>query len=87
MKTEIATRPARVFRNGNSVAVRLPNGWAKPGMAFKISRNGTGIHLAENDSKPKTVADMLDRMAKYGLQAEEFVREQLPFPDRECFKD
>jgi len=83
MKTEVATRPARVFRNGNSVAVRLPRGWAKPGMAFKVSRNGAGIHLAASAKKPRTLAELLARMRQYGLENEEFVREQPPFPVRD----
>jgi virulence-associated protein VagC len=83
MKAEIAKRPARVFRNGNSVAVRLPKGWAKAGMTYTISRNGAGIHLAANEKKPRTLAEVLARMRQYDLADEKFVRVQPPYPVRD----
>jgi virulence-associated protein VagC len=87
MKTETSPRAARSFRNGNSVAVRMPKGWVKPGVAFKVSRNGQHITLKSCEKRPRTVAQVLERMAKYGLQNEPFEREQLPAQDRDFFKD
>jgi len=83
MKTETFPRPARSFRNGNSIAVRLPKGWVKPGMAFKVSRHGELITLESDTQKPKTLADVLKRMRKYNLADEEFVREHIQFPARD----
>jgi virulence-associated protein VagC len=87
MKTEIANRPARVFRNGNSVAVRLPHGWAKPGTLMEARRNGKNISLALYKRKPKTLAELLALMRAAGPDPGPFVREQPPFPDRDFMKD
>ena len=87
MKTEIATRPARVFRNGNSVAVRLPKGWAKAGTLMEAQRNGTNISLELYKKKPKTLAELLARMRAAGPDPGPYIREQPPFPEREFMKD
>ncbi len=87
MKTEFATRPARVFRNGNSVAVRLPNGWAKAGAVMQASRHGKYISLELREKKPKTLAELLARIRAIGPEPGPFVREQPPFPERDFMKD
>ena len=45
------------------------------------------ITLKSCEKRPRTVAQVLERMAKYGLQNEPFEREQLPAQDRDFFKD
>jgi virulence-associated protein VagC len=87
MKSEVATRPARVFRNGNSVAVRLPKGWAKPGMLMQASRNGRSITLKSKIEKPKTLGEVLKEIWAAGPDPGPFVRQQPPLQVREFMKD
>jgi virulence-associated protein VagC len=83
MKSAVTTRPAKIFRNGNSVAVRLPKGWAKPGAAAQMRVTGKRIILEKTNSRPKTLAEVLQRMRRYDLIDEPFVREQPPYPVRD----
>ncbi len=87
MKTEVATRPSRVFRNGNSVAVRLPNGWAKPGALMQARRQGKHISLELQEKRPKTLAEVLALIRAAGPDPGPFIREQPPFSEREFMKD
>jgi virulence-associated protein VagC len=87
MKSEVATRPARVFRNGNSVAVRLPKGWAKPGMLMQASRNGHSITLKAEKQAPKTLGEVLKQIWASGPDPGPFVRVQPPFPKRDFMDD
>jgi len=87
MKSEVATRPARVFKNGNSVAVRLPKGWAKAGTLMQVSRNGHHITLKAGKQKPKTLLEVLKQIWAAGPDPGPFVREKVSFPERDFMKD
>ena len=49
-------RRTRVFRSGNSLAVRLPAGWSKEGSAVTVTREGSKMIV---ESELTTLADAL----------------------------
>jgi virulence-associated protein VagC len=87
MNSATLTRPSRVFRNGNSIAVRLPKGWALPGTSLRTRQTRNRIILEKDNKKPKTLGEMMARIRDSGPDPGPFVREQLPFSERDFMKD
>ncbi len=76
----------KTFKSGNSVAVRLPKGFAVPaGMDVELEKSGNRvtIRLTRDEAEAKRrwldALDALDRLPKPGkIEA----REPIEFPDR-----
>lgn len=83
MKAATSSRPVRVFRNGNSLAVRLPKGWATAGTVMQAKQKGQSIILEKTTAKPKTLAEVLERMRAAGPDPGPFIRVQPPYPVRD----
>lgn len=51
---------AKLFRNGNSLAVRLPKAYRLPGKEVKISRNGNQVILEPIEQTWDMLAESLE---------------------------
>ncbi len=76
----------KTFKSGNSVAVRLPKGFAIPaGAEVELSRNGNRVTMQLStdpaEAKRRWLA-ALDALAKLPKPGEIEKREPIAFPDR-----
>ena len=71
----------RVFRSGNSEAVRLPKGvaYGQPGLELEVTRTGDVVTLRPAKGG---VQAMLEALAKLPLPTTVEVREPFEAPDR-----
>jgi len=82
------TKPVhtKTFKSGNSVAVRLPKGFAiDAGVEIELDKNGdvVTIRLARDVAKEKArLRKLLDDLAAIGPIGEIEEREPIEFPDR-----
>lgn len=76
----------RTFKSGNSVAVRLPKGFAIPAdteVELVQSGDTVTIRLARDEAKAKRrMREMLDKLKAIGPIGEIEEREPIEFPDR-----
>lgn len=76
----------KTFKSGNSVAVRLPKGFAIPaGAEVEVSRAGNSVTIRltrdEAETRKRMIA-MLDALEAIGPIGEIEKREPIEFPDR-----
>ena len=82
------TKPihTKTFKSGNSVAVRLPKGFAiDAGVEIELDKNGdvVTIRLVRDVAKEKArLQKLLDDLAAIGPVGEIEKREPIEFPDR-----
>ncbi len=57
---------ARVFKSGNSQAVRLPKEFRVEAEELEIFRRGDELVLREPRSRPKTGAELFEALARLG---------------------
>lgn len=82
------TKPVhtRTFKSGNSVAVRLPKGFAiDAGVEVELDKNGdvVTIRISREAAEEKArLLKMLDDLAAIGPIGEVEKREPIEFPDR-----
>ena len=78
-------KTAKLFRNGNSQAVRLPQEFRFAGDEVRIRKEGDAVVL---EPMITNVREWLDDLKRHPL-SEDFMssgREQPPFPEREPFE-
>jgi antitoxin VapB len=77
----------KTFKSGNSVAVRLPKGFAIPeGVEVELDKSGdvVTLRLARDPAKEKArLLKMLEDLEAIGPVGEIEKREPIEFPDRE----
>lgn len=71
---------AKLFKNGNSQAIRLPKEFRLPGKVVKIKRQGKGLFIEPVEESFKPLFDALELFSSDFMQER---REQLPFQGRE----
>lgn len=71
---------AKLFKNGNSQAVRLPKELRFPGKAVKIKRQGRGVLIEPIDENFKSLFEALTMFTDDFMQEG---REQPAFQERE----
>jgi antitoxin VapB len=69
---------ARVFKSGNSQAVRLPKEFRLKGPEVEISRRGNEIVLREKPSHRRGLADILDILADMPEDALRDIKDKRP---------
>jgi antitoxin VapB len=74
---------ARVFKSGNSQAVRLPKAFRLKGPEVEITRRGDEIVLREKPPKKKGLAEVLDILAAMPDDMFEDIKDTRPPEERE----
>ena len=74
---------ARVFKSGNSQAVRLPKAFRLKGPEVEISRRGDEIVLREKLPKKRGLAEAFDILAAMPADAFEGIKDERPPEERE----
>ena len=74
---------ARVFKSGNSQAVRLPKAFRVKGKELEISRRGKEIVLRELPKKRRGLVELLDAFAAIPEDVFENIKETRPPEKRE----
>ncbi|HMI95949.1 MAG TPA: AbrB/MazE/SpoVT family DNA-binding domain-containing protein [Micropepsaceae bacterium] len=69
---------ARVFKSGNSQAVRLPKAFRLKGPEVEISRRGNEIVLREKPPKKRGLVEALDSLASMPDDAFEDIKDARP---------
>jgi len=69
---------ARVFKSGNSQAVRLPKAFRLKGPEVEISRRGDEIVLREKPPKKRGLSEVLDILAAMPDDAFEGIKDERP---------
>jgi antitoxin VapB len=69
---------ARVFKSGNSQAVRLPKEFRLKGPEVEISRRGDEIILKEKQPKKKGMVEVLDILASIPDDVFENIKDERP---------
>jgi antitoxin VapB len=73
---------ARVFKSGNSQAVRLPKAFRLKGPEVEISRRGDEIVLREKPQKKRGLVEVLDILASMPDDAFEDIKDRRPPEER-----
>jgi antitoxin VapB len=73
---------ARVFKSGNSQAVRLPKAFRLKGPEVDISRRGDEIVLREKTKSRGGLADAFDILASMPLDAFDNIKDERPPQER-----
>jgi antitoxin VapB len=79
----VETKFAKLFRNGRSQAVRLPQEFRFPGDRVRIRRIGDGVLLEPAEVDIDAWFAELDRLGSGDFMAEG--RDQPPTPERDIF--
>lgn len=74
---------ARVFKSGNSQAVRLPKAFRLKGPEVEISRRGDEIVLREIPKKPRGLAEAFYILASLPEDMFEGIKDERPPEERE----
>jgi len=74
---------ARVFKSGNSQAVRLPKAFRLKGPEVEITRRGDEIVLREKPKKYRGLAEVLDILAAMPDDVFENIKDERPPEERE----
>jgi len=74
---------ARVFKSGNSQAVRLPKAFRLKGPEVEISRRGDEIVLREKTSKERSLAEAFHILASMPDDVFENIKDERPPEERE----
>jgi antitoxin VapB len=74
---------ARVFKSGNSQAVRLPKAFRLKGPEVEISRRGDEIVLREKPKKKKGLAEAFHILASMPADALKDIKDTRPPEERE----
>lgn len=73
---------ARVFKSGNSQAVRLPKEFRLKGLEVEISRRGDEIVLREKTSRRRGLAEAFDILASMPEDVFEDIKDARPQQER-----
>ncbi|WP_022663766.1 antitoxin [Desulfospira joergensenii] len=68
---------AKLFRNGNSLAVRLPKAFRMPGKEVRVFRNGNQVILEPIEQTWDLLVESLDEFP------EDFLEQEIKEPNRE----
>jgi len=74
---------ARVFKSGNSQAVRLPKAFRLKGPEVEITRRGEEIVLREKPQKKRSLAEAFDILASMPADMLEDIKDDRPPEERE----
>ena len=74
---------ARVFKSGNSQAVRLPKAFRLKGPEVEISRRGDEVVLREKPQKKRGLSEVLDILAAMPDEMFEDIKDDRPPEERE----
>ena len=73
---------ARVFKSGNSQAVRLPKAFRLKGPEVEIYRRGDEIVLREKAKRRRGLSEVFDILASMPLDAFEGIKDERPPQER-----
>ena len=73
---------ARVFKSGNSQAVRLPKAFRLKGPEVEIYRRGDEIVLREKAKRRRGLSEVFDILASMPLDAFEDIKDERPPQER-----